>query len=223
MQKNSKTCSLILKHSSANVDGTSLSVGVYSQYHCRHIHTWDRGSCSFHPQSLCSCNQCYEDEEPSCVGKEYPTKGLLTCDYHWMVYRLEWEKRAEDSEDCHSRWTWQRAFKSVWSRFHSTSLVQSKRSAFTEVHIMSMTYFFHNLKFQRLELPKVIIRVYQTNDWPIKFNLVFAEYFLFTSGNCNRYHRRFLFVRKIDSPVSDERYLSATNHLHVCSWTLFNM
>ena len=93
MQKNSKTCSLILKHSSANVDGTSLSVGVYSQYHCRHIHTWDRGSCSFYPQSLCSCNQCHEDEEPSCVGKEYHTKVPLTCDYHWKAYRLEWIQR----------------------------------------------------------------------------------------------------------------------------------
>ena len=133
-----------------------------------------------------------------------------------MAYRLESEKRAEDSEGCHSRWTWKRAFKSVWSRFHSTSSVQSKGSAFTEVHIMWMTYFFHNLKFC-LQLPKVIIiSVYRTNDWPIKFNLVFAEYFLLTSGNCNRYHTRFIFVRKIDSPVSDERYLSATIHLHVC-------
>ena len=43
---------------------------VVSQYYCRDIHTWDGGSCGFHPQRSCSCNQCEEDEELSCVGKE---------------------------------------------------------------------------------------------------------------------------------------------------------
>lgn len=32
MRKNSKTSFLILKHSSANVDGTSLSVSVYQRH-----------------------------------------------------------------------------------------------------------------------------------------------------------------------------------------------
>lgn len=71
---------------------------VLSQYHCRDIHTWDGGSCGFHPQYTCTCNQCDEDDEPSCEGKDYHTKFPLTCDYHWMAYRLECEKRAEDSE-----------------------------------------------------------------------------------------------------------------------------
>ena len=46
---------------------------VVSQYHCRDIHSWDEGSCGFHPQCSCSCNQCDENEEPSCEGKEYHT------------------------------------------------------------------------------------------------------------------------------------------------------
>ena len=47
---------------------------VVSQYHCRDIHSWDEESCGFHPQYSCSCNQCDEDEEPSCEGKEYHIK-----------------------------------------------------------------------------------------------------------------------------------------------------
>ena len=47
---------------------------VVFQYHCRDIHSWDEGSSGFHPQCSCSCNQCDEDEEPSCEGKEYHTK-----------------------------------------------------------------------------------------------------------------------------------------------------
>lgn len=73
-------------------------MNAVSHYHCRDIYSWDEGSCGFHPQCSCSCNQCDEDEEPSCEGKEYHTKVPLTCDFQWMAYRLECEKRAEDSE-----------------------------------------------------------------------------------------------------------------------------
>ena len=65
---------------------------VVSQYHCRDIHSWDEGSCGFHPQRSCSCNQRDEDQEQSCEGKVYHTKVPITLDYHWMAYRLECEK-----------------------------------------------------------------------------------------------------------------------------------
>ena len=39
---------------------TMLALG---RYHCRDIHEWEGGSCSFHPLTKCSCMECKPDEQ----------------------------------------------------------------------------------------------------------------------------------------------------------------
>lgn len=51
----------------------------------------------FHENTVCSCNNCGEDEELQCEEKPYKIKISLTCDYHWLAYRIEWERWAEDA------------------------------------------------------------------------------------------------------------------------------
>ena len=69
------------------------------QYHCRDIHEWGDGEeCGFHEQTKCSCKNCDEDEVLQCQGKPYKTKTPLTCEYHWLAYRIECERRAEDAD-----------------------------------------------------------------------------------------------------------------------------
>ena len=68
------------------------------EYHSRDIHEWDGGECGFHPKIVCSCKKCKEDEELQCQGKPYKMKNSLTCDYHWLQYRIECERRAEDAD-----------------------------------------------------------------------------------------------------------------------------
>lgn len=68
-----------------------------SQYHCRDIHQWETGSCEFHDQLICSCGSCEEDEDLQCDGTQYKTKCPLTCEFHWMSFRIECEKRANEA------------------------------------------------------------------------------------------------------------------------------
>ena len=68
------------------------------EYHSRDIHEWDGGECGFHPKIVCSCKKCKEDEELQCQGKPYKTKNPLTCDYHWLQYCIECERRVEDAD-----------------------------------------------------------------------------------------------------------------------------
>ena len=74
-------------------------IRALGEYHVRDIHEWgddEVETCGFHESRLCSCNNCGEDEELKCDGKPYKTKTPLTCDYHWLAYRIECEGRAED-------------------------------------------------------------------------------------------------------------------------------
>ena len=71
------------------------------EYHCRDVHEWGNDadeSCGFHDNIVCSCKECDEDAELQCQGKPYKTKAILGCDYHWMAYRFECERRAEDAQ-----------------------------------------------------------------------------------------------------------------------------
>ena len=68
-----------------------------SQYHCRDIHQWETGACEFHDQLICSCGSCDEDEDLQCDGTQYKTKCPLTCEFHWMSFRIECEKRANEA------------------------------------------------------------------------------------------------------------------------------
>ena len=68
------------------------------RYHCRDIHEWGDGEvCGFHPNLVCSCGKCDEDEEIKCDGKPYKTKNILSCEHHQLAYQLECERRAEDA------------------------------------------------------------------------------------------------------------------------------
>ena len=65
------------------------------QHHCQDIHEWGDGeTCGFHPNTVCSCGNCDDDEEIECSGKPYKTKNLLTCEYHQLAYQIECEHRA---------------------------------------------------------------------------------------------------------------------------------
>ena len=62
------------------------------KYHCRDVHTWDEGeTCGIHMNTICSCNDCAEDEEIECEGTPYETKITLTCEFHWLCYQIECE------------------------------------------------------------------------------------------------------------------------------------
>ena len=68
------------------------------KYHCQDIHKWGDGEvCGFHPNLVCSCGSCGEDEDLKCDGKPYKTKNILTCEYHQLAYQVECEHRAEDA------------------------------------------------------------------------------------------------------------------------------
>ncbi|KAK3744062.1 hypothetical protein QZH41_007954 [Actinostola sp. cb2023] len=70
-----------------------------SKYHCRDVHEWDGdGECGFHAKKTCTCKSCDEDEEIKCEGAEYKTKHPLTCDFHWLEYQFECERRAADAD-----------------------------------------------------------------------------------------------------------------------------
>ena len=69
-----------------------------SNYHVRDIHEWEEGTCDFHPSKMCTCKNCDGDEDPECEGAPYKTKHPLTCEYHWLAYVLECEKRAGEAD-----------------------------------------------------------------------------------------------------------------------------
>ena len=70
---------------------------MLAKYHVRDIHTWEEdGSCDFHPVRTCSCRKCDEDEI-HCPGEPYYTKNPLKCDFHWLSYRIECDRRAEEA------------------------------------------------------------------------------------------------------------------------------
>lgn len=69
------------------------------RYHCQDIHEWGDGEvCGFHPNVVCSCGNCNEDEELECDGKPYKTKTILTCEHHQLAYQIECECHAEDAD-----------------------------------------------------------------------------------------------------------------------------
>ena len=69
-----------------------------SQYHVRDIYEWEDGACAFHPTKQCTCKKCDGDTQPECEGSPYQTKHQLKCEYHWLAYVLECEKRAEEAD-----------------------------------------------------------------------------------------------------------------------------
>jgi len=67
-----------------------------SEYHCLDIHSWKDGECGFHPQTVCSCGKC-KDENHKCKGKPYSTSNVIKCSFHHMAYKIECELRAADA------------------------------------------------------------------------------------------------------------------------------
>ena len=81
-----------------NPDDYAQCVRVLPKYHVRDIHNWDKdGSCNFHPARTCSCKKCAEDQI-KCTGEPYKTKTPLKCDFHWLPYRIECERRADEAD-----------------------------------------------------------------------------------------------------------------------------
>lgn len=66
-------------------------------YHVRNIHEWEGGQCGFHQMKVCTCKEC-NDDEVECEGTVYKTKNVVTCDFHWIAYQIECERRAEDAD-----------------------------------------------------------------------------------------------------------------------------
>ena len=61
-------------------------------------HDWDeRGFCNFHPARTSSCKKCEEDQV-KCTGEPYKTKTPVKCDFHWLAYRIECERRADEAD-----------------------------------------------------------------------------------------------------------------------------
>jgi len=74
------------------------------KYHCRDIHEWEGGSCSFHPIVKCNCKSCDVDEngfcpEMKCSGESYHSAHALKCDFHALLYEIECTERANSAED----------------------------------------------------------------------------------------------------------------------------
>ena len=81
-----------------NPDDYAQHVRVFSKYHERDIHDWDEGgSCNFHPARTSSCKKCEEDQV-KCTGEPYKTKTPLKCDFHWLAYRIDCERRADEAD-----------------------------------------------------------------------------------------------------------------------------
>ena len=64
----------------------------------RDTREWEDGACDLHPTNQCTCKKCDSDAEPECEGSPYQTKQHLKCEYHWLAYVLECEKRAKDTD-----------------------------------------------------------------------------------------------------------------------------
>lgn len=68
-----------------------------SHYHARDIHVWEGGSCTFHPEKVCSCGACEKGGDVMCEGKPYQTKNTLTCEFHTLCYTIVLDDIAKDS------------------------------------------------------------------------------------------------------------------------------
>ena len=69
------------------------------KYHARGIHEWEDGHCDFHPLRVCSCGECPDGEEFTCVGKAYTSTYHLTCDLHSLAYEIECNHRADQASE----------------------------------------------------------------------------------------------------------------------------
>lgn len=72
------------------------------KYHCRDVHQWEGGSCSFHPLVKCSCKKCNIDvdgfsNELQCEGEPYHSAHVLKCELHALAYEIECAGRAKEA------------------------------------------------------------------------------------------------------------------------------
>ena len=63
-------------------------------YHARDIHEWEGGWCDFHPLCVCTCKKCDDKENIQCKGKPYQTRMKLDCEFHALLYEIEYSERA---------------------------------------------------------------------------------------------------------------------------------
>lgn len=99
--KHNHYCALI--HAGKDPEKYRETVLTLGRYHCRDIHQWEGGSCSFHPLVKCSCKSCKTDEEGfydelKCPGERYHSIHVLKCEFHALAYQIECEERAKEAE-----------------------------------------------------------------------------------------------------------------------------
>ena len=92
-----------LVHAGNSPDKYRQTMLALGKYHCRDIHEWQGGSCSFHPLTKCSCKKCEADvdgfyAELKCSGEEYHSAHILRCEFHALAYEIECSERAKDAE-----------------------------------------------------------------------------------------------------------------------------
>ena len=87
-----------LVQSGKNPDAFGNRLCELGRYHARNIHNWEGGSCDFHSEKRCTCNNCEEDEI-ECEGREYATKNPITCPLHALAYEIECNNRAAQSHN----------------------------------------------------------------------------------------------------------------------------
>ena len=66
--------------------------------HAHDKHGWDGGKCTFHTLKVCSCDECQDDADLKCDGKDYHTRQILKCPMHSLAYETECHQRASISE-----------------------------------------------------------------------------------------------------------------------------
>ena len=135
---------------------TMLTLG---KYHCRDIHEWEGGSCSFHPLLKCICKECDVDvsgfcPDMKCSGQPYHSVNVLTCEFHALAYEIECAERARAADKVvdpelgkgHSNLS-ESSF-SVLTKFRAkdTSLHQKHYQAATNLGLLqaNMTWLFKN-------------------------------------------------------------------------------
>ena len=99
--KRNHYCALV--HAGKDPEKYRETMRALGTYHCRDIHEWEGGSCSFHPLTKRSCKECKPDEqgfygELKCLGEPYHSLHALKCDFHALRYEIECTARANEAE-----------------------------------------------------------------------------------------------------------------------------
>lgn len=99
--KRNHYCALV--HAGMDPEKYRATMLALGKYHCRDIHQWEGGSCTFHPLVKCSCKECSTDvdgfyQDLKCEGEPYHSANVLKCEFHALTYEIECAARAREAE-----------------------------------------------------------------------------------------------------------------------------